>query len=425
MGIKDLYKVIEKHAPEAIGRVPITFFEGKKVAIDGHGWIYKNMYGARNISAKKTNFAIDKVDNKLTRQEWIKICLNFITKWLRYGVLPIFVFDGDDKPEKGETQRKRSEATQAKKDAFKETVRQMNELDILDRTPEMIAEVQDQFAKFIDMSHEEIDNLITVLDVVGLPWLQAKGEAEQLCTMLVHDGLVDAVFSKDGDNLALGCPVLLKDYGTDMFENGRSIPTFEYYQLDTILEKLEMNMDEFVDLCILLECDYNTRIRGWGPVAAVKLMKEHRSIDQIAAATGKDITCLNYQNCLTNFKRVDSKSITRGGRMDMKEPDIFAIRDILEVNGVSILTNNVCASMAECYHQFNSQAPTSVQPGETQPSSSSSGDPKKTRIIKIQKKPVNTKAVRVVKIIRKNKESANGETSNGEPSSLEGEPAPK
>ena len=38
---------------------------------------------------------------------------------------------------------------------------------------------------------------------------------------------------------------------------------------------------QFIDLCILLGCDYCDSIRGIGPKRAVDLMKQHKSIDKI------------------------------------------------------------------------------------------------------------------------------------------------
>jgi 5'-3' exonuclease len=38
---------------------------------------------------------------------------------------------------------------------------------------------------------------------------------------------------------------------------------------------------QFIDLCILLGCDYCGSIRGIGPKRAVELIKEHKSIERI------------------------------------------------------------------------------------------------------------------------------------------------
>lgn len=42
-----------------------------------------------------------------------------------------------------------------------------------------------------------------------------------------------------------------------------------------------MNMDEFVDLCILCGCDYLDSPKGMGFKTAHKLIKEYRSIENV------------------------------------------------------------------------------------------------------------------------------------------------
>ena len=53
------------------------------------------------------------------------------------------------------------------------------------------------------------------------------------------------------------------------------------FNLSKALGELELTMDEFIDLCILLGCDYCDTIRGVGPQRAVTLIKQHKSIDEI------------------------------------------------------------------------------------------------------------------------------------------------
>jgi flap endonuclease-1 len=47
------------------------------------------------------------------------------------------------------------------------------------------------------------------------------------------------------------------------------------------LEGLELTKDQFVDLCIMLGCDYCDSIRGVGPKTALKLIREHSDIETI------------------------------------------------------------------------------------------------------------------------------------------------
>jgi len=50
------------------------------------------------------------------------------------------------------------------------------------------------------------------------------------------------------------------------------------------IQELELTHDEFVDLCILLGCDYCDSIRGIGPKTALKLIREHHTIENILDA---------------------------------------------------------------------------------------------------------------------------------------------
>ena len=53
------------------------------------------------------------------------------------------------------------------------------------------------------------------------------------------------------------------------------------WHADKILEGFEMNKEQFVDLCILLGCDYCDKIRGIGPKNAIKLIQEHKTIEKV------------------------------------------------------------------------------------------------------------------------------------------------
>jgi flap endonuclease-1 len=40
-------------------------------------------------------------------------------------------------------------------------------------------------------------------------------------------------------------------------------------------------MEQFIDLCILLGCDYCDSIKGIGPTKAVQLIKQHKTIEAV------------------------------------------------------------------------------------------------------------------------------------------------
>ena len=90
-------------------------------------------------------------------------------------------------------------------------------------------------------------------------------------------GKVYAVGTEDMDALTFGTTVLLRHL---TFSEARKMPIKEFH-LDKVLEGMELSMDQFVDLCILLGCDYCEKIRGMGPKNAIKLIQEHKTIEEI------------------------------------------------------------------------------------------------------------------------------------------------
>ena len=96
--------------------------------------------------------------------------------------------------------------------------------------------------------------------------------------------LVYGVATEDMDALTFGTPRLLRHLTSPA---SRKEPIIEI-DLATVLAGLEMNMDQFVDLCILCGCDYSGSIRGIGPQTALKLIQTHKSIAEALKHLDKD-----------------------------------------------------------------------------------------------------------------------------------------
>jgi flap endonuclease-1 len=68
------------------------------------------------------------------------------------------------------------------------------------------------------------------------------------------------------DCLTFGTPYLLRGF------NSSKEPVTQI-ELSEVLSGFDMNMTEFIDLCILCGCDYSQSIGNIGPVTAFKLMQ--------------------------------------------------------------------------------------------------------------------------------------------------------
>ncbi|CAJ1071900.1 probable flap endonuclease 1 homolog isoform X1 [Xyrichtys novacula] len=114
-----------------------------------------------------------------------------------------------------------------------------------------------------------------LLKLMGVPVVQAPGDAEAFCAWLVREGKVDAVASEDMDTLPFGASILIRQL------NAKRDSDVTEYSLDTLLKKLQIDHKEFVDLCILLGCDYCDKITGLGPKRALTLIQKHRTIEDV------------------------------------------------------------------------------------------------------------------------------------------------
>ena len=83
-----------------------------------------------------------------------------------------------------------------------------------------------------------------------------------------------AVGTEDMDALTFGTNVLLRHL---TFSEARKMPIKEFH-LNSVLEGFELSQEQFVDLCILLGCDYVDKIKGIGPKKAIELVSFRNSV---------------------------------------------------------------------------------------------------------------------------------------------------
>ena len=185
------------------------------------------------------------------------------------GIKPLYVFDGaPPKLKSGELAKRfqrKSEAQEQHEEA-RETGTKEEEERFSRRT--------------VRVTREHNQECQRLLKLMGVPYIIAPTEAEAQCAALARAGKVYAAASEDMDTLTFASPVLLRHL---TFSEQRKEPIQEIH-LDKVLEGLEMEMDQFIDLCMLLGCDYLDPIPKMGPATALKLVREHGSIAAVMQA---------------------------------------------------------------------------------------------------------------------------------------------
>ena len=61
------------------------------------------------------------------------------------------------------------------------------------------------------ISHQEKNDAMTMLRLMGVPVIQAPGEAEAQCSYLNRIGKVDAVCTEDTDSIVFGTQILIRE----------------------------------------------------------------------------------------------------------------------------------------------------------------------------------------------------------------------
>lgn len=260
MGIKNLFKVISDNAPSAIKITDFQALSGRKIAIDASMSLYQFLIAVRQTDGLQLSS-----DTGETTSHLIGIFYRTI-RMIEQGLKPVYVFDGKPPELKSNELQKRSDAREKAEKAKAEAVET--------GTAE---EVQKYERRLVTVTREQNEEAKRLLRLMGVPYVEAPGEAEAQCAAMARSNKVYAAASEDMDTLTFNAPVMLRHLTAG---DQKKQPVTEI-NLNAVLEGLNMSLSQFVDLCMLLGCDYCDPIRGMGPSTAFKLITEFKSIEKI------------------------------------------------------------------------------------------------------------------------------------------------
>ncbi|KAL6531518.1 Elongation of fatty acids protein 2 [Orobanche minor] len=285
MGIKGLTKLLAENAPKAIKDQKFKSYFGREIAIDASMSVYQFLVLivlGRHGTQMLTNEA-----GEVTRGMFSRTI-----RLLEAGIKPVYVFDGIPpdlkKQELAKRILKRDDATNNLSEALKATEQQ----------------------------YEDCKRLLRLM---GVPVVEAPCEAEAQCSALCKANKVYAVASEDMDTLAFGAPLFLRHL---MDSSSKKIPVMEF-ELSKVLEEMNLTRDQFIDLCILSGCDYCDTIRDVGGLTALKLIRQHGSIERILENINKQRYQVPddwaYQESRRLFK--EPSVLTDGDQLELKWTD--------------------------------------------------------------------------------------------------------
>lgn len=261
MGIKGLTQVIYYLCPDAQHKQPdFQPFCGKVVAIDASMCIYQSL-----IKTYIKNVPLDTDSRHLSATFFLNMRL------LRAGMRPLYVFGGKPPEQKARMLRVRAQQREKARVQIKQA-----------RSKKDFKAAAKYRWQSVKIENHHVEATKDLLKLMGIPYLQAPGEPEAQCAELVRAGIAYATASEDCDSLAYGSPVYLRDF------TKRSKPTREIH-LDKLLKGIGIDLKGFVDLSILLGCDYCSTISNLGPRKAVKLIRQYKNIETILQNIDTDV----------------------------------------------------------------------------------------------------------------------------------------
>jgi flap endonuclease-1 len=248
MGVKNLNSLIEKYSPNGKLRQHLSSFHGMTFAVDTNVYLYKYLYGKSNH-----------IDGMFF----------MVNKFKKFGITPIFIFDGKPPTEKTNTIIQRREAKQKLHDRILDLKAQVNECN-----NEIKEEITNIEKRIVFVSIDIIQSTKELFDLMGVSYIDATTEAEQYCAKLNHMGLVSGVVSEDMDTIACGTKMVLRNFSNrdDMVD---------VYYLDNILTEMNISYGSFIDMCILLGNDYVQRTKGYTPTEIYNDILRYESIETI------------------------------------------------------------------------------------------------------------------------------------------------
>jgi flap endonuclease-1 len=252
---------------DLIPKTPVKLedLSGKIIAIDAYNTIYQFLTIIRQPDGTPLKNSKDQITSHLSG-------LFYRTSNLvEMGLKPIFVFDGKSPVLKSaEVERRRqvkieAVASYAKAEAKgdKEKMRQY-------------AQVATTMKSYM------VPESKSLLDLMGLPWIQAPSEGEAQAAYMNKKGDADFCASQDYDSLLFGAPKLLRNVTiSGRRRRGKAfievVP--EIVELRKTLGECELTYEQLIDVGILIGTDFNDSVKGLGPKTALKLIKQYGTIE--------------------------------------------------------------------------------------------------------------------------------------------------
>lgn len=249
-------------------KLSIEELKGKAIAFDGNNILYQFLSIIRGRDGQPLRDRQGRITSHLSG------LLYRNSNLMEEGVKIAYVFDGKPHEFKTKVLERRHEIRREAKKEYEKAIKEGDE---------------EKARRFGQQSVVATTDIISdakeLLTLMGIPWIQAPGEGEAQTAFMASNGDVWGAASQDYDSLLYGAPRHIRNLS---ITGRRKLPRKNVYikiepellELEKVKKELSLTRGQLIDLGILIGTDYNPDgIKGIGPKTALKLIKEHRSIE--------------------------------------------------------------------------------------------------------------------------------------------------
>ena len=324
MGIKNLFKFLSEKN-DTVKEVDISEYYGKKIAIDISILIYQFIITIRNSGT-------DLVNDKGDITSHILGLFNKTIYFLEKGIIPIYVFDGKPPILKQKLLEHRKNNKLNALNKYKNATTNLDKLKY--------------FKRSVIITKEQISQCKELLELMGIPYINASEEADSELASLCKNNLVYAVLTEDMDILTFGSPRIIKS-----LSNNQVIEL----NLINILTKLNLTQEQFIELCILFGCDYCSSVCNLNPNNLFNIYSKHKKID----TTLNTIKSLGV-NTYSNYNYIAAKEYFTNEfvcnrdnvLLELKQPDNDKLLNLL-VNNYSLIKYKILYKITHLNNLYN------------------------------------------------------------------------
>ncbi len=250
--------------------VQLTDLAGKIIGVDGYNVSYQFL---ARIRRSGTGEPLKDREGRITSH--LSGIFYRTSNLVEAGVKPFFVWDGEPPKFKERTLQERRAFRAAAEKRWSEA---------LERGEEAMVYAQAASKLTPDMVEESVE----LLEYMGIPSIKAPSEGEAQLAVMAEAGDIWAGASQDWDSLLFNSPRLVRNLS---ITGRRKLPKKNVYieikpevvELEKVLNNLSIIREQLIIIGILVGTDYNLGVEGIGPKTALRLVKEHKTLDRVLA----------------------------------------------------------------------------------------------------------------------------------------------